>query len=136
MPHSADETTPGFVLAVTAEVLYISNLLILPGITFLVLLAIYFRHKNTAPDLAAAHITQTVTASIWAGILLILVNIMILLLGGYDGAWTWVILITYFTICHSVFVVLGILGLAKAMAGQCWRYPLIGPELPESCKQN
>jgi hypothetical protein len=28
---------------------------------------------------------------------------------------------------------LGILGLAKAMAGQCWRYPLVGRPLPPGC---
>ncbi len=35
---------------------------------------------------------------------------------------------------HSIFVLLGILGLAKAMAGQCWRFPVIGPRLPYTCE--
>jgi hypothetical protein len=33
----------------------------------------------------------------------------------------------YFTCIHSTLVLLGAFGLAKALAGQAWRYPLIGP---------
>ena len=43
------------------------------------------------------------------------------------------VLIIYFTVCHSTLVLFGVVGLAKAMAGQCWRFPLIGPRLPEEC---
>jgi uncharacterized membrane protein len=133
--HSADEPdkSSDTGLAIAAEVLYISNLLLLPGLSFLILMAVYFSKKDQASALAASHLSQTFVASLWAGIMLILVNGLILLLGGYNGSWTWVILITYFTVCHSAFVMLGILGLAKAMAGQCWRYTLIGPKLPDGC---
>ena len=120
-------------LAVTAEALYLVNLLLLPGLAFIGLLLIwYFRVKRSEP-LAIAHLQQTVSASLWAGVILVLVNLLILLLGGYDGAWTWVIVILYFTICHSTLVLLGAFGLAKAMSGQCWRYPLVGRPLPEGC---
>lgn len=131
--QQSSEETPGFMLAVTAEALYIANLLVLPVIAFVILLFVYFTRKNNAPALAANHLSQTFVASLWAGIMLLLVNGLILILGGYDGSWTWVILISYFTVCHSAFVMLGILGLAKAMAGQCWRYPLIGPKLTGNC---
>jgi uncharacterized Tic20 family protein len=66
-------------------------------------------------------------------VLLLLVVVLILLLGDPHGVNTWVILITYFTLCHSTLVMFGAFGLAKAMAGQSWRYPLVGaPLLPES----
>jgi uncharacterized membrane protein len=131
---SRDDTdVPGYTLAVTAEVLYIVNLLLLPGVTFLILLILYFSKRDKAPPLASAHLSQTMSASLWAGVLLILVNGLILLLGGYDGPWTWVVLITYFTICHASLVMLGILGLSQAMAGRCWRYPLVGRPLPGGC---
>ena len=61
------------------------------------------------------------------------VNGLILLLGGYTGAHTWVLVILYFTVCHSTLVLLGVVGLSKAMAGQCWRYPLVGRPLPAGC---
>ena len=40
-----------------------------------------------------------------------------------------VLVIMYFTCIHSTLVMFGMFGLAKAMAGQAWRFPLIGPAL-------
>lgn len=146
MPHSAEggpelsaqpqpiEAQPaGVGLAVLAEALYLANLLAVPGIAFLILAALYVLRRDDSPPLAAAHLAQTFFASLWAGILLVVVNVMILLLGGYQGVHTWVVLIIYFTVCHSTLVLFGVVGLAKAMAGQCWRFPLIGRHLPEGC---
>ena len=132
MPTS-DDGQPGLALAVIAEALYLANLLILPGLAFLVLVWLWWRRRDTAAPLAAAHLSQTLAASLWAGILLIVANGLILLLGGYRGPQVWVIAITDFTICHSLLVVCGAYGLAKAIAGQCWRYPLLGPSLPRGC---
>ena len=50
-------------------------------------------------------------------------------LGGLEWEWTWVMVIMYFTCIHSTLVMFGMFALAKAMAGQPWRYPLIGPAL-------
>ena len=123
----------GQTLAVTAELLYIANLLMLPGLAFLILLALWWRKRHDAPPLAASHLGQTVSASLWAGLLLVVANGAILLLGGYQGVHTWVIAIIWFTVFHSTLVLLGVVGLAKAMAGQCWRFPLIGRPLPADC---
>jgi hypothetical protein len=38
-----------------------------------------------------------------------------------------VLVIMYFTCIHSTLVMFGAYALAKALAGQIWRYPLIGP---------
>jgi hypothetical protein len=116
-------------LAVLAESLYLANLLLLPGLAFLVLLYLYRRHRHSAPALAVCHLRQTLSASLWAGALLILVNGLILWLGGYRGIMAWLLVILYFTVCHSTLVLLGMLGLAKAMAGRCFRYPLVGRPL-------
>ncbi|MCB1755675.1 MAG: hypothetical protein KDJ38_09140 [Gammaproteobacteria bacterium] len=124
---------PGYALAVTAEVLYVVNLLLLPGLAFLLLGFLYLTKRQTAPPLAASHLDQTISASLWAGVLLVLVNLLILLLGGYNGAWTWVILIIWFTSCHATLVMFGVIGLSKAMAARCWRYPLVGRPLPADC---
>lgn len=121
--------------AITAESLYLANLLLVPGLAFVLLLWLWYRGRRTAPPLAAAHLGQTLSASLWAGVLLVVANGLIILLGGYDGAYTWVVVIVYFTTCHSALVVFGALGLAKAMAGQCWRYPLVGRPLPAGCRQ-
>jgi hypothetical protein len=137
VPPSASDSAggdpPGLGLAVVAESLYLANLLLLPGVAFLGLLYLFWRRSVSAPPLAASHLMQTLRASLWAGGLLLVANGLILLLGGYRGPNTWTVVITYFTACHSTLVMLGMFGLAKAMAGQCWRYPLLGPALPRDC---
>ena len=132
MPPSADngaageEPQPGQSLAITAEALYLINLLLVPGVAFLVLLFLYWRYIGTAPALARCHLRQVVTVSLWAGGLLVAVNAVIILIGGYDSPYTWLVVVIYFTTFHATLVLLGTVGLAKAMAGQNYRYPLIG----------
>ncbi len=133
-PKPADGQPPqGIRLAITAEALYLANLLAIPVIAFLMLGVLFLRRDRNTPALAAAHINQTFSASLWAGILLILVNAAILLMGGYRGVHAWTLVIIYFTVCHSALVLFGVVGLAKAMAGQCWRFPLVGRPLPPGC---
>lgn len=130
MPPSEPEQYPaqvaGQTLAVIAEVLYLVNLLLLPGVAFVVLLFIYLTKIRTAPVLAACHLRQTLSASLWAGVILIFVNLLIIFLGGYTASWTWVVVVLYFTICHATLVLVGAIGLARAMAGQLYHYPLVG----------
>lgn len=125
-PTDNEQPPPGQSLAVVAESLYLVNLLLLPGFAFIALLVLYWRHIGQTSPLARCHLEQTLFASLWAGVLLILANIAILLLGGYDAAYTWVVLVLYFTTVHTTLVILGTLGLAKAMAGKPFEYPLVG----------
>lgn len=121
-----DEAVPGARLAVTAEALYLANLLLLPGIAFLLLAWLYVRNIGSAPVLARCHLMQTMSASVWAGLLLVAVNGCIVVFGGYRSAHTWVIVVLYFTTAHAALVMLGMVGLARAMAGRSYRYPLVG----------
>lgn len=126
MPPSAADTPPGQGLAVAAESLFLANLLVAPGFAFLAILWLWLRHRD-APPLARCHLDQTFFVSLWGGTLLVVASSVILLLGGLDWQWTWVAVILYFTCIHSTLVVFGALGLAKAMAGRPYVYPLIGP---------
>jgi hypothetical protein len=119
---------------VAAESLYLANLLLLPGIAFVALAVLYLRAGAATPVLALSHLEQTFRASLWAGVLLVVVNLLLLALGGYRGPYTWLVVITYFTVCHSTLILFGMLGLAKAMAGQCYRFPVLGPPLPPGCR--
>lgn len=121
------------VVAVAAESLYLVNLLLVPGLAFIILLLLYWIKRKQVSALNLNHLQQTVSASIWGGLLIIVIFALILLLGGVDGPYTWMIAILYFTIVHSSFIIMGMIGLVKALAGQCWRYPLVGRPLPESC---
>lgn len=138
MQHSATEKNfssgsvpAGQSLAVMAESLFLVNLLLLPGLAFLILLVLYLRNKDHAASLAKCHLRQTFIGSIWAGVMLIIVNVIILLFGGYTSPATWMIVILYFITIHASLIYIGTYGLARAMNGKHYHYPLIGAACPE-----
>jgi len=143
MQHSADnknnppDTAPsdGRDFAVFIESLYVANLLILPVLAFIVLALIFIRKHDSLPALAKSHLEQTISASIWIGIIFFVaaISIMLMKLLGVEEATLWIITIISFTIIHASMVLLGIAGLAKALAGKCWRYPVVGKSLPPGC---
>jgi uncharacterized Tic20 family protein len=131
-----EEEKAGQNLAVLAEALYLINLLLLPGLAFLILVGLWFNYKDSAPPLARQHLRQTTFVSLVGGLLIVVLSGAILALGGLDWEWTWVTLILYFTCIHSTLVLFGMYALIKAMNGQTWRFPLIGPAIPRSTGKN
>jgi hypothetical protein len=134
MPRSDDNFAsagdkPGQNLAVLAEALYLANLLLVPGIAFAILVWLWVRNKESAPPLARQHLKQTTFVSLYGGTLIVALSALFLAVGGLQWEWTWVVVIMYFTCVHSTLVMFGMFGLAKALAGQVWRFPLIGPAL-------
>ena len=124
----AEDETPGQSLAVAAESLYLINLLLAPGLGFAVLYWLWRQHPDT-PPLARNHLKQTLFVSLWGGLLIASFTAAFLIFGGLHWAWTWVLVIMYFTCVHSTLVICGMFGLARAMAGKTFRFPLIGPKL-------
>lgn len=118
---------PGPALAVVAESLFLINLMLAPGIAFLVLVALWLRHHDHADPLVRNHLRQTVVTSIWGGALLVSISVVIFILGGFDNPWSWVIGVLYFILFHAGLILLGVLGLVRAINGRSWRYPLVGP---------
>ena len=110
-------------VAVLAEVLYLSNLLLFPIFSFVALLW-YYRNRANYSQLAIEHLQQTISASIWGGMLLVVVNIIVFLTMGYDSPYIWMVVLIYFTMVHSTFILLGVAGLSRAMAGKSFSYPL------------
>ena len=55
---------------------------------------------------------------------------LVMLLGGFDNPWTWVIGILYFLLVHAGLILLGVMGLSRAINGRSWRYPVFGPREP------
>lgn len=127
MPAFRAPDDPGRRLAIIAESLYLANLLIAPGFAFLGLLWLWHRADVQALPLARQHLRQTLAASLWAGALLCGLSAVILRIGGFTLMWSWLVLILYFIVFHSGLVLCGMLGLARAIAGQPYRFPLIGP---------
>jgi uncharacterized Tic20 family protein len=139
MPLSDDdfgfeEEKAGQNLAVLAEALYLINLLLLPGLAFIALVGLWLKYKDSAPPLARQHLKQTTWVSVIGGLLIIVLSSLIIGLGGINWEWTWVILVLYFTCIHSTLVLLGMYALIKAMNGQTWRFPLIGPAIDHVTK--
>jgi len=128
MPHSDNKSTA---LAIRFEVIYLVNLLLLPGLAFLLLAGFYFKYKSHPSILVRSHLGQTFFTSLIGGALIVSIIALLFMFGGFNGPYVWMWVILYFTLVHSVLVVFGALGLAKAMSAQSWRYPIIGLPLPK-----
>lgn len=112
--------------AVLAESLYLVNLLLAPGLAFVLLLLLFRRHHRSADALTRSHVRQAFAASLAAGVLLVGVPTLIALSGDLGEANTWTLLLLYFVCCHAALVLLGVLALARALAGKPYTYPLLG----------
>lgn len=125
------EPIPGPRIAVAAEMLFLANLLVAPGVAFVALLVLRQRQRDNASLVVRNHLQQTVIASLYGGGFLIGASVAIFLLGGFDNPWSWVLGILYFVSFHAMLVIFGIVGLNHAILGRSWQYPLIGPDLYE-----
>lgn len=122
MIASRKRASPG----VQAEALYLANLLVAPGLAFVLLLLLHRRHRNSADPLIRGHVRQAFAASLAAGLLLLGVTAIIALVGGMDRPGTWMAMLLYFVCCHAALILFGVLGLARALSGKPHTYPLLG----------
>ena len=113
-------------LAVKAESLYLVNLMLAPGLAFALLLLLYWLNRRQTDALAANHLSQTVGVTVAGGALIVVVSALFILLGGLDSGYTWMVVVIYFTFIHSSLILMGVMGLVKAMAGEHYVFPLIG----------
>lgn len=125
-PTAVGAAPAGQNLAIAAESLYLANLLAAPGLGFAAIAWLRWRHQASASPLARCHLDQAFWVSLWGGALLVSITTIFLALGGLAWEGTWVLVVMYFTCVHSALVMFGIIGLAKAMAGKPYVYPLIG----------
>jgi len=91
------------------------NLTFLPVISFIILILIY--RKTLPGTIDYYHARLGLKINIIAAAVLILVSLLMILLGGFNSAWTWVFIITYFTIVHAAFIVLAVWALVRAWSG-------------------
>jgi uncharacterized Tic20 family protein len=113
-------------IAASAATLYLLNILLLPGLGFLLLLILFVMFQNHSSKLVHNHLQQALRASVYAGLMLILVGACILLFGDLAHVGTWIFFILYILCVHSVFILLGVVALTRALAGQLFFYPLFG----------
>lgn len=93
----------------------ILNLTFLPGIAFILLLMKL--NKCDASSLSQYHLKFAIKLNLIAAVALILVSILMILLGGFNSGWTWVFVITYFVLVHTVFIVIAVWALIRSWAG-------------------
>lgn len=117
--------------AVLAEALFIANLTILPGIALAALLVLWLRHRHDA-DLAALHLEQALFTTVWAGAIALGTVLVSLQLGGTGVPLTWAILLPALVLIHTTLIVLGVVALTRALSAQPWRYPVLGPLMPDT----
>jgi uncharacterized Tic20 family protein len=113
-------------LATWAGTLYLLNLLLLPGLAFLILVFLYKKHSDHNSLYVRNHYHQNLLAMIISGVAIIGVSVAILLLGGFDSPWTWMVLVLYGVSVHATLVLLGVLSVVKAGNGEDYHYPLLG----------
>ncbi len=69
------------------------------------LIAIYHNHFALKLNLIAAFFLVAVTT-------------LMILLGGFNSAWTWVYVISYFTLVHSIFILIAVWALTRSWSGK------------------
>jgi hypothetical protein len=101
--------------ASNAAMASILNLTFLPVIGFIFLLLIY---KKTEPDaIDRYHAVLGMKLNIIAAAVLFIVSALMILLGGFDSPWTWVYVISYFTLVHTGFIVIAVWALVRSWTG-------------------
>ena len=129
--NKTEQTTEGKGLAIAAEGLYLLNLLF-PFLPLLLLATIYFRHRNSPRLLVECHVKQTWIMALASTTLFVIINLVAWWMGGYRSLegivsiHSLVALEVYTLLVILPFAVPGLLGLTKAMSGQCYRYPFLG----------
>ena len=122
--NNLEQNSDSSSVAILAETLFLANLLLIPVIPFLILFYLYKKYAQQPNSLSFNHIKQTFMASIAAGVFIVGVVAVFYFLSNISAAATWTIIITYITCVHSLFIMIGIYGLAKAMSGSKVYFPL------------
>lgn len=110
-------------LAVIAPVLYLLNLLLLPGLAFLILTFLFIKYKNIPDSVARVQVRQNFYASIASGIAIVGISIVIIAIGGFSSMYSWMIMLLYALSIHATLVLLGALALAKGINQKPYVYP-------------
>ncbi len=96
------------------------NLTILPGIGFIWLLLIYKKSisESSPQAIDSYHAKLGIKINLIAAAALFLVSALMIFLGGFHSPWTWVYVISYFTMVHTIFIVFAIWALVRAWSGE------------------
>ena len=92
------------------------NLTFLPIIGFIWL--IFISRSVDLNEIDHYHVRLAIKMNIFAAIALLLLSNVVLVLGGFDSLYTWVYVITYFTLVHSLFILGATWAMVVAWSGE------------------
>ena len=129
--HMQDQDLPqGCELAMASEAFYITNMILAPGLGFIMLLFLHMHCKTRqASAFAMNHLRQTMVATFITGIIALAFTLAIYFTGGIGSPWFWHLLTAYFVVFHIPLSWFGIVGFGKAISGEEYRYPFVGIRL-------
>jgi hypothetical protein len=120
------ELPQGCELAIASEAFYITNMILAPGLGFVMLLFLQMHCKTrNAPAIALNHLRQALYASYITGIVAVAFMAIIYYTGGFASPWYWHLLTAYFVLFHAPLSWFGIVGFGKALSGESYRYPML-----------
>lgn len=114
-PHLRSRDKEQIKQASMITLLSLLNLTFLPVIAFIMLISQLSRVRKAS--LAKHHLIYAIKLNIIAGVALILVSLLMIGFGGFNSGWTWVFVITYFVLVHTIFIVIAVWALIRAWAG-------------------
>ena len=120
MPYSESRMTTGSG-AVVPIVWYLLNLLILPIISFIVLLTQFFR-AGDMPEIRRAHTRAATFMSVIGAVLIGSGVLAAWLLSGNSGGF-WTFALVWAIVLHTSFVLWGIISMAQAMSDRMPYFP-------------
>lgn len=113
-------------LATTIESLYLANLLLAPVLAYAILLWLHFSRRTTDKPLACCHLAQALRGGLLGTLLPLATIAYIVASGGFTSLGAWVAAEVYIIFIHTPLILLGLVGLLKAMAGKPYVFLLIG----------
>ncbi|MCB1645554.1 MAG: hypothetical protein KDI36_08880 [Pseudomonadales bacterium] len=107
-------------IAIVAETLYLLNLMILPGLAFILLTILFFKYRRSESVVIFSHLRQTMGLSVIGGFSVIATFSFVALFGNTsaDTAMKWMWFVLGFTVIHSSLILTGVYGLVKALNDQ------------------
>lgn len=100
--------------AIIYQSLYLMNLLLIPGIAFVILLWL-FAKENATPGWQRIHLFRSLQLSILAGLFIVIVPLTVVFTTNQLEA-SIMVMVVYLVTIHAAFVMLGMLNVARAMA--------------------
>ena len=102
-------------LASNATVASLLNLTFLPVAGFLWLLLLL--RKTQKNSFSHYHVILAIKLNLIAAVVLGLVSLLMIFIIGFESPWTWVYVISYFTLVHTVFIVVAVWAMIRAWSG-------------------